>query len=151
MSVNLHGQPYYVMKVEVFSLCDFASADVVGKMNIIGIFDTVFAKETPATHSFCARFDKVEEGLKKIKISFIDSDGKLIMPAIEAQIQVQAAPNGLHANVQVVSLIQQIKLPNFGEYSIDLAIDGRQEASTPLYVRQLPILPPHLQTPPQVA
>jgi hypothetical protein len=33
--------------------------------------------------------------------------------------------------------IQQLKLPKFGEYSIDLAVDGRAEASLPLYVKKL--------------
>ena len=142
------------MKVEIFSLCDFASADGSGKLNIIGVFDTIWAREVPATHGFCAlairiRFDKIEEGLKKFKVSFIDSDGNPIMPAMEMQIQVQIPPQVQQANVQVVFLIPQLKLPNFGEYSIDLAVDSRQEASTPLDVRQLPIIPPHSQTPSQ--
>jgi len=142
------------MKVEVFSLCDFASTDAGAKLNVIGIFDTVYARKVPAAHGMCAlavriRFDKIEEGLKKIKISFVDSDGKLIMPAIEAQIGVQVPQNLPCATAQIVSIMMQLILPNFGEYAIDLAIDGRQEASTPLYVRQAPQIPPHLQTPQQ--
>ena len=31
--------------------------------------------------------------------------------------------------------IQQLRLPRVHEYSIDLAIDGRQEASIPLFVK----------------
>jgi hypothetical protein len=140
------------MKVEIFSLCDFASADVGGKLNVIGIFDGIWAKEAPTTYGLCTlaariRFEKIEEGLKKIKISLVDDDGKPIMPAMEMQVLVQVPPNGSNAIAQVVSIIQQLKLPSFGEYSIDLAIDGRQEASTPLYVRQMPLIPP---LPPQV-
>ena len=140
------------MKVEIFSLCDFASADAVGKLSIIGIFDTIYATQVPAAHGLCAlaarmRFDKIEEGLKKIKISFVDSDGKLIMPAIETQINIQVPPNLPNSTAQIVSIMMQIRLPNFGEYSVDLAIDGRQEASTPLYLRQAPMIPPHVQKP----
>jgi hypothetical protein len=143
-----------IMKVEIFSLCDFASADAGGKLNIIGVFDSIYAKEVPATHGLCAlairiRFDRIEEGLKKLKISFVDSDGNPVMPSMEMQIQVQIPPLFQEANVQVVFLIPQLKLPSFGEYSVDLAIDGRQEASTPLNVRQLPIIPPHPPTPSQ--
>ena len=144
------------MKVEIFSLCDFASADAAGKLNIIGVFDTIHASQAPVVHGFCflatrIRFEKIEEGLKKFKISFVDIDGKPIMPVVEAQVQVRLAPNAQHAIAQVVSAMWQIKLPCFGEYSIDLAIDGRQEASTPLYVRQLPLLPPLPQLPPPEA
>jgi hypothetical protein len=36
-----------------------------------------------------------------------------------------------------VILIQQIRLPKFGEYTIDMAIDGRQLGSLPFYVTKL--------------
>lgn len=139
------------MKVEIFSLCDFASADASGKLNIIGVFDTVWAKNVPAVHGLFTlvariRFDRIEEGLKKIKISFVDADGNAIMPVIETQVSVQTGPFGTSPIAQVVSLMSQIRLPNFGEYSVDLAVDGRQEASTPLFLREAPTIPPHLQT-----
>jgi hypothetical protein len=34
-------------------------------------------------------------------------------------------------------LIQQLKLPKFGEYTVDLAMDGRQLGSLPLYVAKI--------------
>jgi hypothetical protein len=34
--------------------------------------------------------------------------------------------------------IQRLRLPRFGEYTIDLAVDGRQEGPLPLYVRKRP-------------
>jgi hypothetical protein len=33
--------------------------------------------------------------------------------------------------------IQGLKISDYGEYSIDLAIDGRHEASLPLYINRL--------------
>ncbi len=36
-----------------------------------------------------------------------------------------------------VMVIQQIRLPKFGEYTIDLAVDGRQLGSLPLYVSKV--------------
>lgn len=142
------------MKVEIFSLCDFAVADSAGKLTVVGVFDTIWTREVPAAHGLCAialriRFDRIEEGLKKLKVSFIDSDGNPVMPAVEMQIQIQVPPAFQQANAQVVFLIPQIRLPNFGEYSIDLAIDSRQEASTPLFVRQMPTIPLRPPKPPQ--
>ena len=140
------------MKVEIFNICDFASADAGGKLNLIGVFNAIAAREKPIIYGLCAlairmRFEKVEEGIKRIKVAFVDADGKPIMPTIETQFQVQFQPMASTANAQIVSIMQQLRFPNFGEYSIDLAIDGRQEASTPFYVHQAPSLPPHLQTP----
>jgi len=137
-------------------MCDFAQADRDGKLTIVGIFDTIQAVEVPKIQGLCAlaikmRFDKSEEGSKIISISIADSSGKSIMPSIEAQIQITKPPNMTQAILQIVSLIPQLSFPNFGEYSVDLNIDGKREASTPIFVRQAPIIPPHLQTPQQTA
>jgi hypothetical protein len=144
------------MKVGIFCLCDFAQADAGGKLTIIGIFDTIHTSVVPATHNFCSlaariRFENKEEGMKKIKISIIDLDGKPIIPAMEVLVPVKIQSNLTHANIQVVSLIPQITFPNFGEYLIGLEIDGQQATSLPIYVRQSPIIPPHFQTRPQTA
>jgi len=143
------------MKVEIFKLCDFAQADSAGKLTIVGIFDIIHAKITPATHGLCSlvirmQFDKAEEGEKKIKLSFVDTDGKLVMPPTEAQIQVRIASNGSHANLQGVFLFPQITFPHFGEYLIELEIDGKLVTSTSVSVRQTPTVD-HPQTPPQPA
>ncbi|HEY5035635.1 MAG TPA: hypothetical protein VII74_00720 [Chthoniobacterales bacterium] len=141
------------MTVTVFTLCDFAKAEN-GKMTIVGTFDGLFAHQAPAVHPMCAlamimQFERIEEGNKNIRLSFIDTDGKPIMPTINAQMPVRLNPGESIATVQFVVVIQQISLPRFGEYSIDLAVDGRQEASTPLYLRKVPQsgaqLPPPVQ------
>jgi hypothetical protein len=140
------------MKVEIFALCDFAQADATGKLNILGVFDRIFGRQAPITHPLCAlaikmRFDKIEEGQKRARLSFIDTDGNSVMPTMEPHIQVVVPPHETTATGQIVVIIQQLKLPNFGEYSIDLAIDGRQEASIPLIACQIP-QPPQTQLPP---
>jgi hypothetical protein len=139
------------MKVEIFSLCDFATVDAGSKMTLLGVFDTVLAASAPAAHGICAlavriRFDKIEDGQKKIRISFVDSDGQPILPSMEAQIFVQTPPNRSSSTSHFVSIMTQLILPKFGEYEIDLAIDGRQEASTPLFFRQLILNQPELPT-----
>jgi hypothetical protein len=129
------------MRVSVFTICDYAKAEGQ-KMNIIGTFNTIFADKAPIKHPLCAlaailRFEKIEEGAKTVRISFIDSDGKPVMPTLSQQLNVQLSGTQSEATVQFALVMQQISLPSFGEYSIDLAVDGRQEASTPLYVIQV--------------
>ena len=129
------------MKVEIFTLCDAATADSGGKLNILGSFDRLNANSIPVTHPLCAlaikmRFERLEEGQKRISISFVDSDGKAVMPTLDAGSQVMFPPGESSVTACIVLQIQQMKLPNFGEYSIDLAVDGRHEASIPLFVKQ---------------
>jgi hypothetical protein len=126
------------MRVEIFTLCDAATVDVSGKLNILGSFDRLNVREAPVTHPQCSlamklRFERVEEGQKRIRITFIDSDGTAVMPPLEATVDVQF--RGEDATAASLALnIHQLRLPRFGEYSIDLAVNDRQEASSPLYV-----------------
>ena len=128
------------MRVEIFTLCDAATVDAGGKLNILGSFDRLQAKEAPVMHPQCAlaiklRFERVEEGQKRIRITFIDSDGIAVMPTLDATTQVRFQTEDSTATTSLVLVIQQLKLPRFGEYAIDLAVDDRHEASIPLFVR----------------
>ena len=141
------------MNVDVFTLCDFAQNTPGNKMNIVGTFNRFFARQIPAVHPLCAlavlmRFEQIEQGTKNIRVSIIDSDGRPVVPILEAQLNVQISPKESDASVPLAVVIQQISLPRFGEYSVDLAVDGRQEASIPLYVLQAP-LPQQMPPPPQ--
>jgi len=129
------------MKVEIFSLCDFAQAEPTGKMNLIGTFDRLYAKEAPIVRTVFAvaarlRFEAHEEGARTVALSFIDSDGQRVMPLLRAQFNVKLQPNESSATLNYVMVIPQIKLPRFGDYQIDLAVDDKVEASLPLHVRQ---------------
>ena len=72
------------MKIEIFTLCDAATTDAGGKLNILGSFDRLYAVQAPITHPQCAlaiklRFERVEEGAKSIRIQLgtVASDGLL--------------------------------------------------------------------------
>jgi hypothetical protein len=129
------------MKVEVFALCDFA-ADYGGKLSVMGVFDTILTRQMPAVHAHCCiavklRFEKIEEGTKKLRLSISDDDGRLLLPPVEIPLHV-AMPPDAHTNaLQVVANIGGLKVEAFGEYSIDLALDGRHEGSIPLFVRPI--------------
>lgn len=130
------------MNVEVFALCD-AATDSGGKLNILGVFDHIWTNETPATHPLCAiavriRFARIEEGNHRLNVTFADTDGKLVLPGLEASLGIRFGPEDPTASANVVLCIQKLKLETFGEYTIDLAIDGRHEGSIPLYVTQRP-------------
>jgi hypothetical protein len=130
------------MNVEIFALCDAANADSNGKLSVLGVFDQIQAPSVPIIHaSGCSvavrmRFDRVEEGQKALRITVVDIDGREAFPTFNANVEVRVPPNESSAIVQIVLRIQQLNLPHFGEYRIDLAIDGRVEKSVPLFARQ---------------
>ncbi len=129
------------MNIEAFLLCD-AATDSNGKLNILGSFDTLFAKEVPVHHPYCCvalriRFTKFEEGEHKVRIDFIDEDGKKTIPGIDGNLNVRIAENHFSSVVNLVFNMQRLKFDKFGEHSINLTVDNRQTAQLPLYLRKI--------------
>lgn len=127
------------MQVEIFSLCDAATAES-GKLNVLGAFDTLWAKELPAVHQQCAialrlRFEESEGSVHQMVLNFVDFDGQHIMPSANGTINIQFSAEQKTASANLVLNVHMLKIQNQGEYSIDLLLDGSQAASIPLFVR----------------
>ena len=130
------------MNIEAFLLCD-AATEQQGKLNVLGAFDKIWAKQLPVKHPACSvvtriRFEKIEDGNHSVKIQIIDQDGKNIGPKLEGNISVRTRPELDSSVANLVLNIQGLKFEKYGQYRIDLAIDGRQEGSLPFNVRKVP-------------
>ena len=130
------------MDIQVAVLCD-AATDNAGKLNILGTFDTIYTNQFPAVHPQCAialrmSFNKIEDGHHKVKLSFVDEDGKPVMPNIDIPIDVAVPDDTIFISRNFLINIQQLKFEKSGLYSIDIAVDGRQEGSIPLLVKKAP-------------
>lgn len=133
------------MDIQVATLCD-AATDSLGKLNLLGAFDTINAAQMPAIHPQCSIalrliFQKIEEGSHKLKLNFVDEDGKLVMPSIDIPVDVAVPEDATFISRNFIVNIQQLKFANPGLYSIDIAVDGRHEDSVPLLVKLVPSKP----------
>jgi len=133
------------MDIQSAVLCD-AATDNNGKLNLLGTFDTIFTSQLPAIHPQCSialrmTFNKVEEGHHKVKLNFVDEDGRSVMPPIEMPVDVQVPEETIFLSRNFIVNIQKLKFEKEGLYSIDIAVDGRQEGSVPLLVRVMPKAP----------
>ena len=130
------------MHIDLFVLCD-AATDWMGKLNILGTFDTIQAAEVPAMHPHCTvagrvRFQRIERGVHPMRITVVDSDGQPVVNPFEGELRANF-PDALSSHaINFVITLQRLRFEKFGEYSIDLSIDGRQEASLPLTIRERP-------------
>ena len=130
------------MDIQVAVLCD-AATDYKGKLNLLGTFNSIFTRDLPANYPQCSIvlrvvFKLVEEGSHKLRINFVDEDGKFVMPSIELPFEVKMPENDSFAYRNFILNIQRLKFEKFGQHAVDIAIDGRQEASIPLEVKQIP-------------
>ena len=88
------------MNIQVAVLCDAATDDNSGKLNLLGAFDTIYAQQMPAVHPHCSvamrgTFMPGDEGTRKLTLSFINADGVAIMQDIEIPVPV-ALPDDAH-------------------------------------------------------
>jgi Family of unknown function (DUF6941) len=130
------------MNVEAFLLCD-AATDQRGKLNVLGAFDTIWAKQLPITHPACSialriRFEVSEEGDHPVKIQIIDQDGKGAGPKLEGNINVKAGGGRDSIITNLILNIQGLKFEGYGKYRIDLIIDNQKIADLPFAVREVP-------------
>ena len=129
------------MDIQVAALCD-AATDTNGKLSILGTFDTIYTQQLPAVHPQCSialRFvcTKIEEGPHKLKLNFVDEDGRLVVPSIDLPVEITFPEEANFLSRNFVVNIQQLKFEKPGLYSIDIAIDGRHEGSIPLLVKHM--------------
>ena len=130
------------LKLEIFTLCDSA-VDYGGKVCILGAFDSVAASAAPYTVAHCAvvarmRFHRIEEGNHKLRVTLADQDGKMIMPSVDAEVGVRFSEKAQSATFNLVMQVNGLKLEQFGEYTVDLAVDGIHQGSLPLYFGRTP-------------
>jgi hypothetical protein len=130
------------MDIQIAVLCD-AATDNNGKLNILGTFDTIYTSQLPAVHPQCSiairmTFSKVEEGNHKVKLNFVDEDGRSVMPPIEIPLEVTVPDETIFLSRNFIVNIQKLKFEKQGLYSIDIAVDGRQEGNIPLLVKMPP-------------
>jgi Family of unknown function (DUF6941) len=134
------------MNIQVAVLCD-AATDDNGKLNLLGSFDTIFAPQLPAVHPQCAvalrvTFMSGDEGSRKLKLNFVNADGRSIMPPIEIPVSVTLPEDAHFVTRNFIVNIQGLKFPEAGVYSVDVRLDDKSKASIPLWIKNMPARPP---------
>ena len=134
------------MTIQVAVLCDAATNDNE-KLNLLGAFDTIYAQQLPAVHPQCsialrATFFGGDEGQHQLWLSFVDADGRSIMPNFPPIPVEITLPEDIHFITRnFIVNIQQLKFDQPGLYSIDIALDEQAKASIPLLVKHNPPQP----------
>lgn len=129
------------MQIEASLICDSAS-DYNGKLCVLGAFDTMAAPQVPVKHPHCAfalriRFERSEEGSHNVALLLIDADGNAHGPKIEGKAQITVPPGYDSTAINLILNINDLVLPRFGTYHLDVAINGEQKASVPLHLVHL--------------
>jgi hypothetical protein len=127
------------MNIQVAVLCDAATEDN-GKLNLLGAFDTIYAPQLPAVHPQCAvamrvTFMSGDEGERKLKLNFVNADGRAIMPPIEIPVSV-VLPDDVHfVTRNFIVNFQNLQFNEAGLYSVDVRLEDKSQGNIPLSVK----------------
>lgn len=130
------------MEVDLAVVADAANVSQEGKLNVLGVFDTIWAREFPFRHSamvFVLRLhaDFTEQGDHAMQVRLIDADGGQMFKA-EGPVKVPAGTPGRPVRPHVILTLNSISFPAPGDYSFEVTLDGSHLRSVPLHVLAVP-------------
>jgi hypothetical protein len=126
------------MDIQVATLCD-AAQDYNSKLCVLGTFDTIGSRGTPVVHPSCALalrvcFRAADEGNHKMNIRLINADGKDMMQALEANVDIRMPEGADFITRNMILNFQPLRFETGGSYSFEVLFDGQPYASVPLRV-----------------
>ena len=136
------------MEVALGVLADGANVSQEGKLNILGVFDIIYARDFPIVHpsmQLVIRFNAsaAERGTRRrATVKLLDADGnELLSLAGDVSVPERA---GIE-DIGVVSIIglNNVKFDRSGDYSFRILLDDDEKYRVPFKVvrRQQPSLP----------
>ncbi len=115
------------MEIDLALIADAATVDGSGKLNILGVFDHISAREFPARHErmvlvlrFSAGMD--EAGTHQVTIEVKDPDGASVA---RMDGEIKLAPGRPDARIRVPQIVHLdgFVFPKAGMYSLAVSVD----------------------------
>jgi len=124
-------------------VADAANVSNDGKLNVLGAFDQISARQFPAIHpamSLVVRFaaSPAEWGqTKQITIVLLDDDGARLA-TLSSQILVEERADARQAKnyVNVINL-RNVQFPHAGQYAFEVMVGGEPKSRVPLLLVQI--------------
>jgi len=137
------------MKITYAVLADAANITREGKLNILGIFDSIQVQQFPVTHpqmQLVMRFeaDISEAGKnKKVEVQLMDDDGKKLF-VLGGEFAFGPGRPGEPIGSNHILTINMMKFERPGDYEFKILINDELKAEAPLKVQQW--IPPAQQS-----
>jgi uncharacterized protein DUF6941 len=129
------------MQVTLAVLADYVNNTPEGKLNIMGIFNSVSAPAFPTLiHDMRIivkfQFSAAERGqTRNVQFKFLDTDGNELL-ALSQPLDVPG--NALNPEVAHIVNLRGIVIPTPGEYAFSILMNDEERARIPLHVEQIP-------------
>jgi hypothetical protein len=130
-------------KLNYLHLCDAATADSNGKVNILGIFDKLYLSNLPSRYQKFTLVSsltiyKLASEIQILQIKILDSNKteiKLDNP-IQLELQIDKENFKKNANVNLILDIANVEFSKYGKHSLNIYINNHLIGSTNLSVEE---------------
>ena len=132
------------MELTLALLADYANISREGKLNIMGIFEQIFALNFPAVHAqlqLVMRLESTpfEAGTHTLRVAFIDADARELF-AIPGSLAIPDSQAGENITTNQIFVLNGLSLPRPGAYEFVISIDEQELGRAPL--RVMAVTPP---------
>jgi len=122
-------------------LADCANVAPIQKLNVMGVFDTLFAKSFPTIHPFMVlviqfRCEYSDAGEHKLTVKLKDDDAKEFGSG-GTIVTVPKIPPGEFAHANQILTFAGVQLTKPTRYHFDIAWDGVSKCHVPFLVKKV--------------
>lgn len=131
------------IKLNFAHLCDMAFLSQEGKVNIIGIFKTIFSHNLPTVHpkfSVVVSFlvSNGSQGNHGVKIRMVKSgESKSIMPDLSFNFEINDSMISKDGEMNFIADAAGVNFESYGDYEILIILDGNEIKKIPFSVTQV--------------
>ncbi len=130
------------MELTLALLADCANVSRDGKLNIMGIFEQIYAAQFPAVHAsmqLVARIEATpfESGAHAVRIAFSDADARELF-AVPGTLAIPESRAGENVSVNQIFVFNGLILPAPGRYEFVITAGVDELGRVPLRVVALP-------------
>ncbi len=130
------------MDVDLAVVADAANVSQEGKLNILGVFDTIWAREFPFRHPAMVfvlrvRADFTDQGSYDLQVRLIDADGGQLFKA-GGPLTVPHGVPGRPVKPHVIMGLAGVTFHKPGDYSFEVVLADQHLKSVPLFVMEAP-------------
>lgn len=114
-------------KLNFLHICDYASFDQMGKLNIIGIFETINSVQFPYQHPqffVIANLSISKSGDYECVIRIADIDNNEVGKFTLQKVRVSLNKDQASSNLGIVGQFNLVKFDKPGKYKVEVIVDG---------------------------
>jgi hypothetical protein len=130
------------MTIDLSLLCDAATLDAGGKLNILGVFDRIHAREFPARHGRICLVLRVaatatDAGEHKAEIRLVTPGGDDLV-RLDGSLQVGPGRGDEVTRIPHVLNLDGVVFPEAGNYRFEVSLNGEHAVTLPLRLLAAP-------------